>query len=122
MTFQGAKLAGASVIIAVDILDNKEPLARQFGATHFFNSTKLGDIPLSERIIPLLEGGSRFVDFAYEAVGDTSVLQTAASLVHPYWGVVVAVGLPNMATETKLPASTFAIGRTIKGKKERRQR
>jgi Zn-dependent alcohol dehydrogenase len=37
---QGAKLVGASKIIAIDILDNKLEYARQFGATHTINATR----------------------------------------------------------------------------------
>jgi S-(hydroxymethyl)glutathione dehydrogenase/alcohol dehydrogenase len=104
---KGAKLGGAAVIISLDILDSKE-------ATHFINPSKLGSTSLSDHIKAIVNG-SLFVDFAFEATGNTTVLQTAASIVHPYWGVVVAVGIPPLSSETKLPASTFAIGRTIKG-------
>ena len=40
---QGSALAGAGTIIAVDILDNKLELARQFGATHFIR----GPVPIT---------------------------------------------------------------------------
>ena len=108
-------MSGARVIIAVDLLASKEAIARQLGATHFINASELGDIPLLDRVVSILGDGLRFVDFAFEAAGNTKVLETAVGLVNPYWGVVIAVGVPNMMSETKLPASAFTIGRTIKG-------
>jgi len=111
---QGAKLAEAAVIIALDILDTKEAIARQFGATHFINPSKLGEVTLQDKIKEILNG-SICVDFAFEATGNTTVLQTAASIVHPFWGEVVAVGIPHYASETKLPGTTFGIGRSIRG-------
>jgi len=110
---QGAKLGGATIIIALDILDSKEAIARQFGATHFINPTKL-DKSLAD-VIKEITNGSVCVDFAFEATGNTTVLQTATSIVHPFWGVVVAVGIPHHGAETKLGGSTFAFGRTVKG-------
>jgi S-(hydroxymethyl)glutathione dehydrogenase/alcohol dehydrogenase len=110
---KGAKLGGAKIIIALDILDTKESIARQFGATHFINPSKLGDTPLPERIKAITN--SLYVDFAFEATGNTTVLQTATKIAHPFWGTVVAVGIPNQKSETTFPAATFAIGRTVKG-------
>jgi len=111
---QGAKIAEATVIIALDILDSKEAIARQFGATHFINPSKLGETTLHSKIAEILNG-SLYVDFAFEATGNTTVLQTSASIVHPFAGEVVAVGIPHFATETKLPGTTFSLGRTIRG-------
>eukprot|EP00026_Physarum_polycephalum_P008724 Phypoly_transcript_08823.p1 GENE.Phypoly_transcript_08823~~Phypoly_transcript_08823.p1 ORF type:complete len:377 (+),score=49.94 Phypoly_transcript_08823:299-1429(+) len=111
---QGAKIAGATVILALDILDSKEAVARQFGATHFINPSKLEGATLHSKIAEIL-GGSIFVDFAFEATGNTGVLQTAVSIVHPLSGEVVAVGIPHFTSETKFPGPTFSLGRTLRG-------
>jgi S-(hydroxymethyl)glutathione dehydrogenase / alcohol dehydrogenase len=112
---QGSRVAGASTIIAVDINPNKEAIARQFGATHFINPAKLGDVTLAEAVKTALGGSDQFLDFAFEATGNTTVLSAAANLVHPLRGVCIAVGIPHATSELKMPATTFMIGRTVKG-------
>jgi S-(hydroxymethyl)glutathione dehydrogenase / alcohol dehydrogenase len=83
---QGAKLAGANPIIAVDIEGCKEEIARLFGATHFINNSKKDPIPI---IKDLTNGG---VDYAFEASGDTGAIEQI------YWslaegGKQVQIGL-----------------------------
>jgi S-(hydroxymethyl)glutathione dehydrogenase/alcohol dehydrogenase len=73
---QGAKLAGANPIISVDIEGSKEKIAREFGATHFINSTKDGD-PI--KIIQKLTGEG--VDFVFEATGEKGAIEQA------YWAL-----------------------------------
>ena len=61
---QGSAIAGATMIIAVDLLDNKLDMAREFGATHGVNSSR--DDPV-ERILELTGGVG--VHYAFEAIG-----------------------------------------------------
>ena len=61
---QGADIAGATTIIAVDLLENKLDLARDFGATHTVNASKEDPV---ERIIQLT--GGLGAHYAFEAVG-----------------------------------------------------
>ncbi|MER3405551.1 MAG: dehydrogenase, partial [Chloroflexota bacterium] len=61
---QGARLAGAARIIAVDILDNKLALAEQFGATHLINSRREDPV---ERVRALT--GGLGADYAFEVIG-----------------------------------------------------
>ncbi|MBM3944859.1 MAG: Zn-dependent alcohol dehydrogenase [SAR202 cluster bacterium] len=61
---QGARIAGASMIISVDMLDNKLQMAKEFGATHTVNP-KNGD-PVAK--IKELTGGQG-VHYAFEAIG-----------------------------------------------------
>ena len=61
---QGAAIAGASTIIAVDLLDNKLEMGREFGATHTVNASD-GD-PV-EAIKELSDGEG--VHYAFEAIG-----------------------------------------------------
>ena len=62
---QGAVLAGATKIIAVDLLDNKLEQAKEFGATHTINS---GSGDLVEQVIELTDG--RGADYAFDMVGN----------------------------------------------------
>jgi len=85
---QGAKLAHAKRIIAVDISDTKLRWAREFGATHTVNATT-GDPVAKVREIADDVG----VDFSYEAVGIPKTIEQAiASLA--YAGTATHIGLP----------------------------
>ena len=68
---QGAKLAGAGRIIAVDMLENKLAFAREFGATDVIDASK-GDTV--ERVLGLTDGGA---DYAFEAIGMSKTIMQA---------------------------------------------
>jgi S-(hydroxymethyl)glutathione dehydrogenase/alcohol dehydrogenase len=72
---QGAKLRGAYPIIAVDLEGSKEGLAKEFGATHFINSSKEDPVP---KVQELTDGGA---DFVFEATGDTGAIKQV------YWAM-----------------------------------
>ncbi len=91
----GAKLAGADPIIAVDIEGSKENIAKEFGATHFINSSKQDPIP----IIQELTGGG--VDYAFEASGDVGAIQQI------YWALAIGgkqiqIGLQDMSKNASM--------------------
>jgi S-(hydroxymethyl)glutathione dehydrogenase/alcohol dehydrogenase len=108
---QGARLAGAGRIVAVDVNPAKEAIARQFGATDFINPKTL-DVPI-EKFIPKFLGAP--ADFSFECVGSTQLLKQAMAMVHPFWGVCIAVGIPPHTGTIELPASSFYIGRRLQG-------
>ena len=83
---QGAVLAGANRIIAVDVLDNKLDYARQFGATDLINARE-GDVVA--RVHDLTDGGA---DYAFEAIGNSkTILQAYESTC--LGGVTTVVGM-----------------------------
>jgi S-(hydroxymethyl)mycothiol dehydrogenase len=85
---QGARLAHAKRIIAVDISDSKLKWAKDFGATHTVNATA-GDAVAKVREIADGVG----VDFAYEAVGIPQTIEQAVSSL-TYAGTATHIGLP----------------------------
>ncbi len=94
---QGAALAGAEKIIAVDLLDGKLDMARKFGATHTVNAAK-GD-PVEQ--VRALTGG-RGVDYAFEVVGlPKTVRQAYDSLAKR--GMAIAVGVSPTTAEVSVP-------------------
>jgi S-(hydroxymethyl)mycothiol dehydrogenase len=97
----GAKLAGASKIIAVDLDDTKLDWARQFGATHTVNAGK-GD-PV-EAIQALTDGNG--ADVCIEAVGRPEVMQQAF-YARDLAGTLVQVGVPDPAMKVELPMIDF---------------
>lgn len=85
---QGARLAHAKRIIAVDIADSKLKWAKEFGATHTVNAST-GDAVAKVRDIADGVG----VDFAYEAVGIPQTIEQAISSL-TYAGTATHIGLP----------------------------
>lgn len=85
---QGARLAHAKRIIAVDLSETKLAWAREFGATHTVNASQ-GDAVAKVREIADGVG----VDFAYEAVGIPKTIEQAVGSL-AYAGTAVHIGLP----------------------------
>ncbi|MDH3684485.1 MAG: zinc-binding dehydrogenase, partial [Acidimicrobiia bacterium] len=106
---EGARLAGASPIIAVDIDDRKLEWAENFGATHTINSTK--DDPV-EKIRDLTGGNG--VDVAIEAIGLPETYEQAF-YARDLAGTVVLVGVPNPEMKVELPfIEIFGRGGSLK--------
>src|SRR3954464_3757315 len=71
---QGARMAGANMIVGVDINPAREKLARQFGMTHFVNPKEVkGD--LVPHLVELTRGGA---DYSFECVGNVDLMRQAA--------------------------------------------
>jgi S-(hydroxymethyl)glutathione dehydrogenase/alcohol dehydrogenase len=83
---QGAALAGAERIIAVDVLENKLAYAQQFGATDIVDASH-GDTVA--RVRDLTDGG---VDYAFEAIGNSRTILQAYESTRP-GGVTTVVGM-----------------------------
>jgi S-(hydroxymethyl)mycothiol dehydrogenase len=97
----GARLAGASKVIAVDIDPRKLDLARQFGATHTVNSTEQDAV---ETIRALTDGNG--ADVCVEAVGNPKVMEQAF-FARDLAGTLVQVGVPTPQMRIDLPMIEF---------------
>jgi S-(hydroxymethyl)mycothiol dehydrogenase len=105
----GARLAGASVIVGVDIDDRKLAWAREFGATHTVNSTATDPV----EAVRELTGGFG-VDVAIEAVGRPETFQQAF-YARDLAGTVVLVGVPTPEMTLELPLlDVFGRGGALK--------
>jgi S-(hydroxymethyl)mycothiol dehydrogenase len=105
----GARLAGATTIIAVDIEDRKLEWAKGFGATHTVNSRETDPV----EAIRALTGGFG-VDVAIDAVGHPKVFEQAF-YARDLAGRVVMVGVPTPDLRIELPAiEVFGRGGAIK--------
>lgn len=94
---QGAALAGAERIIAVDMFDSKLELARQFGATDTVNPSGGGAV---EMVLELT--GNRGVDVSFEVIGLKATTEQAFGMVRR-GGEAVIVGVPNMEQILEIP-------------------
>jgi S-(hydroxymethyl)mycothiol dehydrogenase len=105
----GARLAGATTIVGVDIDDRKLAWAREFGATDTVNSASTDPI----RAIRALTDGNG-VDVAIEAVGLPEVYRQAF-YARDLAGTVVLVGVPRPEMTLKLPMlDVFGRGGALK--------
>src|SRR5207253_3074924 len=98
---QGARLAGARMIIACDLLENKLAFAREFGATHTLNA-KEGDV--AERVRKLT--GGRGADYAFDAIGSEATTLQILDAIRP-GGTAVIVGMAPMAARAPMTPYTM---------------
>lgn len=106
---QGAVLANASKIIAVDRLDNKLDYASSVGATHLINAHTQD--PLAE-IREITDGQG--VDYAFDAIGDSSVSRMCYDAVRR-GGTAVIVGMAPTGSEISIPSTIAGEEKIVKG-------
>ncbi len=107
---QGAAIAGAEKIIAVDLLPNKLEFARKFGATHAINAGEANPV----EAIRALTGG-RGVDYAFEVIGLPATIRQAYDSLKKR-GLAVVVGVTPMTAEVSVPIMTLVFEeRTLTG-------
>ena len=108
---QGARMAGADMIIGVDINPAREALARKFGMTHFVNPKELkGDVV--PHLVELTKGGA---DYSFECVGNTDLMRQALECCHRGWGVSVIIGVAGAGKEISTRPFQLVTGRVWKG-------
>jgi S-(hydroxymethyl)glutathione dehydrogenase/alcohol dehydrogenase len=108
---QGAKLAGANMIVGVDINPAREDLARQFGMTHFVNpKTISGDIV--GHLVELTKGGA---DYSFECIGNVKTMRQALECCHKGWGESVIIGVAGAGQEISTRPFQLVTGRVWRG-------
>jgi S-(hydroxymethyl)glutathione dehydrogenase / alcohol dehydrogenase len=108
---QGAVIAKAGRIIAIDINPDKETMARQLGATDFVNP-KDYDRPIQEVIVDLTDGG---VDYSFEAVGNVKLMRAALECCHKGWGESTIIGVAGAGQEIFTRPFPLVTGRVWRG-------
>jgi S-(hydroxymethyl)glutathione dehydrogenase/alcohol dehydrogenase len=108
---QGATMAKASRIIAVDINPDKFELATQMGATDTVNPQDY-DAPIQEVLVELTNGG---VDYSFEAVGNTELMRAALECCHKGWGESVIIGVAGAGQEISTRPFQLVTGRVWRG-------
>lgn len=107
---QGARLAGANKIIAVDVADNKLEMARNFGATHTVNGSKEDAVGKCKELT-----GGHGPDYSFEAVGVPDLMITANNATRR-GGTTVIVGVGKLTDSVPFNALMLSMdGKTIKG-------
>jgi S-(hydroxymethyl)glutathione dehydrogenase/alcohol dehydrogenase len=100
---QGAALAGAARIVAVDTNPRKRDIALAFGATDFVEST--------EAVREVAKAG---VDFAFECVGYVKLIRAAVDLLD-WGGTVVMLGVPELSAEASFNVASMYLDKSILG-------
>ncbi|MEJ2256490.1 MAG: S-(hydroxymethyl)glutathione dehydrogenase/class III alcohol dehydrogenase [Woeseiaceae bacterium] len=108
---QGATMAKAGRIVAIDINEDKFELARQLGATDTVNPRD-HDAPIQEVIVDLTDGG---VDYSFECVGNVDLMRAALECCHKGWGESVIVGVAGAGQEISTRPFQLVTGRVWRG-------
>jgi S-(hydroxymethyl)glutathione dehydrogenase/alcohol dehydrogenase len=108
---QGARLAGADMIVGVDLNPGREAIARKFGMTHFVNPSEVeGD--LVPYLVSLTKGGA---DYTFECIGNTRVMRQALESAHKGWGTSVIIGVAPAGAEISTRPFQLVTGRNWRG-------
>ncbi|MBV1915021.1 MAG: S-(hydroxymethyl)glutathione dehydrogenase/class III alcohol dehydrogenase [Pseudomonadales bacterium] len=108
---QGAVMAKAERIIAVDINPDKFDYARSMGATECINP-KDYDLPIQEVLVDLTDGG---VDYSFECVGNVDLMRSALECCHKGWGESIIVGVAGAGKEIATRPFQLVTGRVWRG-------
>ncbi len=108
---QGAVMAKAGRIIAVDVNPTKFDFARSLGATDFVNPADYDD-PIQEVIVDLTDGG---VDYSFECIGNVEVMRSALECCHKGWGESVIIGVAGSGQEIATRPFQLVTGRVWRG-------
>ena len=108
---QGAVMAKASRILAVDINPEKFEFAKQMGATECVNP-KDYDKPIQEAIVDLTDGG---VDYSFEAIGNVHTMRAALECCHKGWGESTIIGVAGSGQEISTRPFQLVTGRIWRG-------
>ena len=108
---QGARMAGANMIVGVDIKPEREALSRQFGMTHFVNPKEIkGDIV--GHLVELTGGGA---DYSFECIGNVNTMRHALECCHRGWGESIIIGVAGAGQEISTRPFQLVTGRVWKG-------
>jgi S-(hydroxymethyl)glutathione dehydrogenase/alcohol dehydrogenase len=108
---QGARMAGANMIVGVDLNPAREALARKFGLTHFVNPKDAGG-DLVAHLVEVTGGGA---DYSFECIGNVDVMRQALECTHRGWGVSVIIGVAGSGQEIRTRPFQLVTGRVWKG-------
>ncbi len=109
---QGARMAGASMIVGVDLNPKRRALAEKFGMTHFVNPKDMAESELAPFLVNLTKGGA---DYSFECIGNVKVMRQALECCHKGWGVSVIIGVAPAGAEIATRPFQLVTGRVWKG-------
>ena len=114
---QGLRMAGADMIIGVDLNDDKEAWGRRFGMTHFVNPKKI-EGSVVQTIVDLTKtafdkiGGA---DYSFDCTGNVKVMRDALECTHRGWGQSIVIGVAPAGAVIETRPFQLVTGRVWKG-------
>lgn len=109
---QGAVMARAGRIIAIDTNPTKVEMAKALGATDFINPKDYPDTPVQQVIVDLTDGG---VDYSFECIGNVNVMRSALECCHKGWGESIIIGVAGAGQEIATRPFQLVTGRVWRG-------
>jgi S-(hydroxymethyl)glutathione dehydrogenase/alcohol dehydrogenase len=113
---QGLRLAGADMIIGVDLNNDKKKMAEHFGMTHFINPKDCENVV--QEIVNLTKtpfdqiGGA---DYSFDCTGNVKVMRDALECTHRGWGQSIIIGVAPAGAVIETRPFQLVTGRVWKG-------
>ena len=108
---QGAVMAQAERIIAIDTNPSKFDMATAMGATECVNPSD-HSAPIQEVIVEMTDGG---VDYSFECIGNVEVMRAALECCHKGWGESTIIGVAGSGQEISTRPFQLVTGRVWRG-------
>jgi len=114
---QGLRLAGADMIIGVDLNNDRKEWGERFGMTHFVNPTEVGDDIVAYLVNMTKRGADQIggADYTFDCTGNTKVMRQALEASHRGWGKSVIIGVAGAGQEISTRPFQLVTGRTWMG-------
>ena len=114
---QGLRLAGADMIIGVDVNDDKKAWGERFGMTHFVNPKEAGK-DLVPHLVNMTKRGADQIggaDYTFDCTGNVAVMRQALEACHRGWGQSIIIGVAGAGQEISTRPFQLVTGRVWKG-------
>jgi S-(hydroxymethyl)glutathione dehydrogenase/alcohol dehydrogenase len=114
---QGLRLAGADMIIGVDLNPERKAWGEKFGMTHFVNAAEAGK-DLVPHLVNMTKtpadqiGGA---DYTFDCTGNVNVMRQALEACHRGWGESIIIGVAPAGAEISTRPFQLVTGRVWKG-------
>ena len=105
---QGARIAGAGQIIAVDMVESKLATAKELGATHVVDAS--GGDPV-QKVIEITDGGA---EYTFEAIGNKRAAEQCFEALRN-GGVATIIGMIPVGTKIELDGPSFLYEKRVQG-------
>src|SRR3954464_3337661 len=114
---QGLRLAGADMIIGVDINNDRKAWGERFGMTHFVNPKEVGK-DLVPHLVNMTKSGADHIggaDYTFDCTGNVTVMRQALEACHRGWGQSIVIGVAPAGAEISTRPFQLVTGRVWKG-------
>jgi S-(hydroxymethyl)glutathione dehydrogenase / alcohol dehydrogenase len=114
---QGLRLAGADMIIGVDLNNDRKEWGERFGMTHFINPTEVGSDLVAHLVNMTKRGADQIggADYTFDCTGNVVVMRQALEACHRGWGQSIVIGVAPAGAEITTRPFQLVTGRVWKG-------